>query len=329
MKLDSVRDLKASLMRPAITFAGRSETIAARAMAARPVEDVDTVQRAVALGVAPRGRNDYKLAVRVQSRAIETGGELATIVRRARGEVDVRYVGRVVKRAKNMRARHRPLIVGCSVGHFRITAGTLGCFVETASGAVRILSNNHVLADENRGKARDAIIQPGDLDGGKRPGDVIGALGTFVRLKKSGANFLDCALASLKDGVEFEPTRLDGIGRLAGVAEDPVDIGDRVAKVGRTTGTTRGRVTAFELDNLIVGFDLGNLRFDDQIEIEGTGGNAFSQGGDSGAVIVNGRREAVALLFAGSDQGGRNGQGLTFANPIGAVLKALKVDLLT
>src|SRR5688500_7355201 len=96
MKLESVRDLKASLMKPAITFAGRPQRIAARAMAARPVEDVDPVQRTVALGVAPGGKGGFKLAVRVQSRAMETGGEVDTIVRRAHGEVDLRYVGRVV-----------------------------------------------------------------------------------------------------------------------------------------------------------------------------------------------------------------------------------------
>lgn len=39
--------------------------------------------------------------------------------------------------------------------------------------------------------------------------------------------------------------------------------------------------------------------------------------------------EAVALLFAGSDTGGRNGVGLTFANPIHRVLKDLKATLLS
>jgi hypothetical protein len=36
----------------------------------------------------------------------------------------------------------------------------------------------------------------------------------------------------------------------------------------RTTELTRGRATAFELDNVVVGYDLGNFRFDNQIEIE-------------------------------------------------------------
>ncbi len=35
----------------------------------------------------------------------------------------------------------------------------------------------------------------------------------------------------------------------------------------------------------------------------------------------------MGLLFSGSDQGGVNGQGLTYANPLRGVLDALKVDL--
>jgi hypothetical protein len=91
---------------------------------------------------------------------------------------------------------------------------------------------------------------------------------------------------------------------------------------------TRGRVTAFELDNVVVGYDLGNLRFDNQIEIEGAGDEAFSAGGDSGSlIVVADSREAIALLFAGGDVGGSNGKGLTYANPLRTVLDKLKIDL--
>jgi hypothetical protein len=44
---------------------------------------------------------------------------------------------------------------------------------------------------------------------------------------------------------------------------------------------------------------------------------------------VDAALSGVALLFAGSDQGGSNGLGLTYANPIHTVLKALKVTLAT
>ena len=140
-------------------------------------------------------------------------------------------------------------------------------------------------------------------------------------------NWVDCAVATLNDEIKTSIKKLQGLGNLAGVGPAFVDTGTRVAKVGRTTGLTRGSVTAFELDNVVVGYDIGNLRFDNQIEIEGAETGPFSQGGDSGSLIVDGELKAVALLFAGGDQGGTNGQGLTYANPIQKVLDSLEVDL--
>ena len=74
--------------------------------------------------------------------------------------------------------------------------------------------------------------------------------------------------------------------------------------MGRTTGHTRGRITAVEVDAVAVQYDGVVHRFDDQIEIEGRSG-AFSAGGDSGSVIWRSRdRAPLALLFAGSATGG-------------------------
>jgi hypothetical protein len=191
-----------------------------------------------------------------------------------------------------------------------------------------ILSNNHVLADENKAKAGDAILQPGNFDGGKDPQDVVAQFIKTVKLKKTGANLIDAAIAEVKVGIEADVRAIKGLGKLAGVGAAFVDEGTQVAKLGRTTGLTRGTVTAFELDNVVVGYDLGNLRFDNQIEIEGAGEEAFSAGGDSGSLILVGDTHlAIALLFAGGDAGGNNGKGLTYANPIHTVLDTLKIDL--
>ncbi len=114
---------------------------------------------------------------------------------------------------------------------------------------------------------------------------------------------------------------------MTGVAAAFLEAGGKVAKVDRTIGLTRGRVTAFKLDNVVVGYDLGNLSLDNQIGIEGVGADPFSQGGDSGSAIVDEELRVVALLFAGGDQGGANGQGLTYANPIHKVFDVLAVEL--
>jgi hypothetical protein len=83
------------------------------------------------------------------------------------------------------------------------------------------------------------------------------------------------------------------------------------------------------VDNVVVEYDLGNLKFDDQIEIEGAGVGPFSAGGDSGSLIfTSGDRLAAALLFAGSQGGGSNGAGVTYANSIATILKRLNVQVL-
>ncbi len=157
----------------------------------------------------------------------------------------------------------------------------------------------------------------------------MGALLADVPLADDRPNLVDAAVAVLDPGVGTDPGA--GDGPLSGVwaGADPTEVLGGVQKIGRTTGVTTGRVTAFEVDAVPVGYDRGVLTFDDQLEIEGDGG-AFSAGGDSGSVIrTSEQRVAVALLFAGSTTGGSNGAGLTYANPLATVLRLLGADLVT
>ena len=119
---------------------------------------------------------------------------------------------------------------------------------------------------------------------------------------------------------------IKGIGKISGLVADPAE-GKLVSKVGRTTGPTEGRISAFEVDDVVVGYDMGNLKFDNVVEIEGAKDEPFAQGGDSGSLVVNEDLQAVALVFATSDVGGKNGKGLTYTNPLGPVLDKLEVRL--
>jgi hypothetical protein len=366
VRLESAQDLKQQLLErmvePIAARVARVRTAGVRALAgtfdldpsrfgigARPFETLPEIQRSVALGVAPHGR-DYRLAIRLQRAGLRDSPLVGHLTDQARGEVDIRLVGRIDKRtrahavSRRGAARRpaavpwyqqntRPLLIGASVGHVAVTAGTIGAFVDRG-GLVSILSNNHVLANEDQAVAGDLILQRAAFDGGARPSERVARLSRWVRLKRRGANLVDAAIASVDENVEHDVSLLRALvggrnRRLRGLGPRPVDEGDVVYKVGRTTGATRGRVTAFDLDNVVVNYDAGNLRFDGQIEIEGTGSGPFSDGGDSGSLIVNSRMEAVALLFAGSDAGGRDGAGLTYANPIQQVLADLKASLLS
>lgn len=311
MELNSVRGLKQQLTSPAVVAALTAG--GAGGPAARPP---------FALGVS-RGGNEYRLAVRIQRQSPGLDDALRLVSERAHGEVDVRWVGaiRALRPAVAAAAAPAtPLRGGDSIGFLELHTGTLGVVVVDAGGQPMILSNNHVLANENRGAIGTEIIRPGSIDGGSLPEDVVARLSQFVSLVAGGVNRVDAAVAEIVDGVQFERAAIAGLGPVNGIRlQPPNDI--IVRKVGRTTGLTTGRVTAFELDDVRVEMDMGILRFDDQIEIARTGSKPFSLSGDSGSLVVDSATRAVGLLFAGNDFD------MTYANPIGPVLQALGVSL--
>jgi hypothetical protein len=345
MKLSSVRALKEELLSVPTELV---EHVAAARSFRAFVDRRETANRAmhdIALGVAFRAKNDYRLAVRPQRSGPLISAVIEQIERESRGELDAQYIGNIVKLAKKgtrranstqpafYRARRRPLRVGSSISDEStsvISAGTLGCFVvgRRSPHYLGILTNNHVIANENANSTGEPIVQPGTLDEGESPIDQVGELGRFVRLRPNRVNFVDAAVGDLYEQIPYDPRQIGNLGDLNGVGDvTELPAMPTVYKVGRTTGQTEGRMTAFDVDNVWVEYDLGWLRFDNQIEIEGAGDGAFSDSGDSGSLIVDEQLRAIGLLFAGGDEGGSNGQGLTYANPIQNVLDQLQVDL--
>ncbi len=305
--------------------------------------DPGVTEAGLYVGIVPADHPDgYRLAIRLTGDdPAEPTAQIEAARARAGGDADVRYVGRVIALTAepeepvelapgadptptDLQQRIRPLVRGSSVAHVAVTAGTIAAFVTLAdTDGVHVLSNNHVLADSDRGKVGDEVLQPGPYDGGG-PDDRVGTLAVAIALSAVEANLVDCAVAKLDDGIEFDPTAFDG--PVTDVVA-PDQVRGLVRKIGRTTGVTRGQISAFEVDGVPVGYDTGVFTFDNQVEIEGVLG-AFSAGGDSGSLITTeGDRLGVGLLFAGSTTGGPGGTGVTYANPLGAVLEALGATL--
>lgn len=332
MQLESARALKAEAKAMVVAAGPVTPQALGLSVAARSMSEVQHPGRLFALGVAPSGDKNFRIAIRIQRRAMIDHPQVRRVVEMARNEVDIRYIGQIIKRpavaVPALRGTCRPLLVGASVGQYQVTAGTLGGFVTPRGGTgAHILSNNHVLANENAASVGDAILQPGSYDGGNTPKDRVGTLTKFVPLQMAGVNQIDSAYALVDPGFAADVRTLTSLGTLAGVSATPVDAGMPVSKVGRTTGVTQGQVTAFDVDGVVVNYSIGDITFDNQIEIEGTG-MSFSAGGDSGSLIVGSDMRAVAQLFAGSDAGGAGGLGLTYGTPIHTVLDTLGVDLL-
>jgi hypothetical protein len=258
-------------------------------------------------------------------------------------------------RARQTRTQHiRPAPRGVSIGHYLITAGTLGCIVYKA-GVPYILSNNHVLANENNANVGDPILQPGAYDGGTVANDEITQLYNFIKIIYDGQTPSGCTFAKAWVGLG------NGIGKLfnkktripkpvsieqtfntvdcaiAGpivLDTDAIDsafegdkiptatmeaaVGQSVYKSGRTTGLTTGTISGIDA-TVDVGYGNNNTATFEQQLVSATAG--MSQGGDSGSLLQDSAtNNAVGLLFAGSDT-------TTIFNQIDLVLEALGVTI--
>lgn len=251
---------------------------------------------------------------------------------------------------QNRMGRFRPAPGGVSIGHYQITAGTLGCLVQK-NGVQYILSNNHVLANSNEASAGDSILQPGPHDGGQRPGDEIAKLSEFIpiRFESDGNGEAPCPLAgavttSLNklasaigsktrlrqyritaennkvDCAIAEPNNPDNvsndileIGSINNIAEGV--LGMDIKKSGRTTGLTEGTIEQVDV-TARVNFGANKVAvFEDQLLA-----GSMSQGGDSGSAVLDEDNNLIGLLFAGSSS-------TTIINRIQNVFSALNVSL--
>jgi hypothetical protein len=234
---------------------------------------------------------------------------------------DVEQAGTFRAFLPNPRVRMRPALPGSSIGfriagdHF-VMGGTFGALVKTST-KVYILSNNHVLADENRLPIGSPIFQPALLDHGRIDSDQIAELTRFGKLKANKFNKIDAALAKPLNKNLVAKAVLH-IGEPSGTVNAALDMS--VHKFGRTTSYTVGQVVSIDTD-VTIEYETGDFAFESQIIIQGTGGQMFSDHGDSGSLILErGTNAAVGLLFGG-------GPDHTIANHIGNVLRSLRVRI--
>ena len=259
--------------------------------------------------------------------------------------------------ATHQDALSAPMILGSSGGNNNdfdekgntivdCCSGTLGSLVKDESGREYLLSNNHVLARSDHASVGDTIVQPGLIDNnctpnGDGPGTVpVAALTTWLPLHSPQSN-ADAAIAQIASHtvdtsgsiLELGMHQADGslaaappgISSTNGKGENAT-LQLHVAKSGRTTGLTCGKVTALDLDVSVDYYrDCAETRpyltkiFTGQIAVSG---DRFSDAGDSGALIVDtANAEPVGLFFAGGIDG--SGVSHAIASPAPDVLNEL------
>lgn len=205
--------------------------------------------------------------------------------------------------------------------------GTLGMIVKNGNKYYGI-TNNHVGANEDvfgapaTAQVGDPWVQPSN---GLVNTDLIARLSEWNRLKSGPGvtNYYDFAMGETNpQWSESKVNEIMEIGKIEGTEDS--QLGDIVMKRGRTTGKTTGRVIAVGVTAYVRYQGLYDCPFDDQVNIVGhpDPNVPFSQGGDSGSVVVSGQPSEVTgkysakdLLFAGGPNE-ETGFDFTIASPI-------------
>lgn len=233
-------------------------------------------------------------------------------------EIDVEEIGRV--RTQSFRGRFRPARPGISLSHRRAGVGTLGCLVRHGGdSALHVLGAGHVLAPGAFASVGDRIVQPSAGDGGRAGADALARLVDFTRIDFSSGhpNRFDAAIA-----IVLRPGDVSAAVAALGVIPFGVAAvthrGQRVRKVGRTTGSTVSEVVDVDLA-VRMDVDTGNgwrrAGFDRQI-----GCRAFTEPGDSGSAVLDDDDGLVGLHLGAADS-------MSVFSPMQPVFDALDLEL--
>jgi hypothetical protein len=193
-------------------------------------------------------------------------------------------------------------------------------------------------------KIRDAIYQPGRPDQSPLTAKhTVAELSDFVVISKGERNPVDSAIAIMVQGMDYEgniiPRGLSFPMEGELILEPPdadtllesLQKDQPVCKIGRTTGFSEGQIGAVSLDNVPVRTTIGNVLFDNVIEINWESDRKpFSLPGDSGSLVFAKKGlMAVGLHFAGGTKliSGRK-VGVSYSCNIATVLKTHKASLL-
>jgi hypothetical protein len=248
-------------------------------------------------------------------------------------------------------SEHRPLNGGIAISVDSINAGTLGWFGTLADGTTVLLTNKHVLYDATNSidtrkikTAQPQLGEPSDCCCCTCGSDnVIGESIIGIRdISPPNATAVECGIVKINPNIAanivFRITNKSTTQVLSVRGTAAAVLNEKVRKIGARSGFTTGKVVhlgdiavAAPVDSggTAIGVARGQiLIIPDPAETyqvkEGVCKFAFSNGGDSGAVILNDANKIVALSWGGDAK--TNAVKITVACHIQNVLDKLSTN---
>jgi hypothetical protein len=276
------------------------------------------------------GNGDYQIALRVSDSTAEqiVFDTVAPLIGAGNIKSATTAQPRIIQPSRRAATPGaQPLAIGSPINRQDRPAGTLGFFARI-NNEVGFVSCNHVLTDPAHFTIGEEIFASGHANS-------VGTLRHVAALRGQGLKAADCAFARIGE-LPANPGMLpDG----STMSRKPAKVrrGLPVIKFGRTIPRGEGKITACRMWRRIPYPPGFTVLFRDVFEIQSTLKDpnlnetmAFSDPGDSGSTIFTNvpgqQRYPVGLLFAETAAGGPDNSGLSYANPITRVMRAIFLD---
>lgn len=171
-----------------------------------------------------------------------------------------------------------------------------------------LLTAGHVVLAANA-RRNDPILEPGHMAGGTDPVCRLGQLDDWTPYRPDAPNFADVALVRVENPSVVDAA-ITSIGRPLGISTS-LRVGAVVQLHGQRSGYRRGIIAdlAYEavVPFVIPGIGEREILFRNLVLC-----TRFTEGGDSGAAVLNMDRELVGIHMGGTDSA-------SFFSPIGEI----------
>jgi hypothetical protein len=213
---------------------------------------------------------------------------------------------------------------GCAISIPGHDYGTFGCIVreQSAEGAPLLLSSTHVIGNHSIDPLGLPVLQPGRPSG--PASTLLGSVVRWTALRPTPNDFpnrFEVALARLLGGVATPV--IPGIGAPRGARRN-VPVGTALQFCGAKSGHTLGKVLEADVACAFTYRDAtGNqvrVGFQQQLLCTKPEGSIMTQGGDSGAAVLDMDRRVVGVVIGSISAG-------TVVSPIGPILDAFGVTI--
>ena len=245
-----------------------------------------------------------KMIVNAAPWCLEGTYELSIMARDRKGNTVAsdKITVHVRMRERPIMPRYRPIVGGCTIGHFHIEGGTYSCRVfDRTTGERLILGSNHVIAlhwgQMQRGQRGDSILQPAAASGGNGGSnrDKVGELERWVNVNGGVDNFIDCAVAkiTIPEGSTDDILKIGSFGPARWA-----EVGMRVMKMGEYGGYAEAIVEIIDATIYVTGYG-SKCRFVNQ-----TLTADIVYPGDSGSMAIakNQERSTLGHYYASGNE---------------------------